>query len=489
LENGDKSGLTRIVLDLINVLVAVMEEKDAAFKGHAERVASYCVQVARRMGLEKKQIESIYPAALLHDIGLVYIPTEIINRPNALSENEQSLYEKHPMIGEKILSNVGIFSKILPAIRHHHENLDGSGYPYRLRGDEISIEARIMRVVDQFDTLTSPSPGRQIVGIQEALAHLSDGKGTLYDPQVVGVFSNLVQSTFSREQATEQGSSTIKKVLDKIVAKFKRGEVQLPVLPAIVHKIKEALDSQFSSADDISKVLELDAVVSIRIISVANSIAYRGREKILTVRQAVPRLGTRETQSIVLAIVNKNLYETKESQFRVLMEQLWKHALATAYCARRVAERLSLSDLEKFFTLGLIHDIGKIPILQAITKLKNEGDPSLQDMDFTVITGILKDAHARFGGALLAGWDFDKGAIHIVQAHEDPTLDEQSEKVLMVVHLANLMTRKIGLSQYNEEDLVLGELSVAKLLGLSDEDLNTIAEDVRKTVHESSSNF
>lgn len=489
MENGKSSGLSRIVLDMISVLVAVIEEKDHSFKGHAERVASLSVQVARKMCLDKKDVDTIYPAALLHDIGLVYIPSEIIYRSNNLPESERVLYEKHPLIAEKILSHVGIFSSILPIIRHHHENIDGSGYPSGLKGISIPLEAKIIRVADEFDYLTAPAPGRQVLTIGEALSHLKSNRDTLFDGKVVDVFSGVIRSTFADSPSEEGDKVTIKQVLDKIIAKFKKGSVQLPVLPTIVQKVKEAIEASYSTADSIAKLLELDAVISIRIISVANSIAFRGREKILTVRQAVPRLGTRETQSIVMAIVNKNLYETNDRQLRALMEQMWRHSLACAFCCRKIAEKLGLGDLEKFFTLGLVHDIGKIPILQAITKLKNEGDSSIRDMDISITMGILKDAHSRFGGALLSGWDFDKEFISVVQFHENPALDEHTEKPLVIIHLANMMTRKIGLSLYNEEGLNLGEIESGRLLALDEEVLNSIAEDVRKTVQESASYF
>jgi HD-GYP domain-containing protein (c-di-GMP phosphodiesterase class II) len=94
--NGQSSNVSRIVLDMIRVLVAVMEEKDSSFKGHSERVASYSIQVAHKMGLDRKMVEGLYPAALLHDIGLVFIDQELIARSGSLTESELILYEKHP---------------------------------------------------------------------------------------------------------------------------------------------------------------------------------------------------------------------------------------------------------------------------------------------------------------------------------------------------------------------------------------------------------
>ncbi len=175
----------------------------------------------------------------------------------------------------------------------------------RLKGQAIPLESRIIRVVDEYDDLTAARPGKQSLTIQEALSRINSMKGALYDPKVVDVFTRIIKATYSSVPGDDQGMGTIKQVLDRIITKFKKGEVQLPVLPTIVQKVKQAIDSQYSSADDIAKILELDAVISIRIISVANSIAFRGREKILTVRQAVPRLGTARPRASCVAIVNR----------------------------------------------------------------------------------------------------------------------------------------------------------------------------------------
>jgi putative nucleotidyltransferase with HDIG domain len=241
--------------------------------------------------------------------------------------------------------------------------------------------------------------------------------------------------------------------------------------------------------DTLAKVLEMDPVISVRLITVANSVVYRRAEKILTVRQAVPRLGTKETEGIVLAIVNKNLYETGTPRMRDLMERLWMHSLACSFSAKLIAEKLALGDLDKYFTMGLIHDIGKVPLVQGITRLQSRRDSSFKDIDMPTIVSILQEAHDSLGATLLKGWDFPEELIRIAQLHENPTLSEHTEKPLLVIHMANMLTRKIGYSLFPDEGIELGTLGSAELLGITTPDLETIGKQVLGMVQNTANAF
>ena len=135
----------------------------------------------------------------------------------------------------------------------------------------------------------------------------------------------------------------------EIVQNFKKHDANLPVLPEVVKDIQQVINSPSSVIDQLSAVIEKDGVISVRLISVANSVLYRGTEKILSVKHAIPRLGAKETQSIVATIAGKGLYEVKDEIFRKLMEKLWKHSLASAFAARSLSELKRLGDDEKFY--------------------------------------------------------------------------------------------------------------------------------------------
>ena len=141
------------ITGLVKTLVSVIEERDPFMKGHAERVATNCVLFSRQLGLSKMQINQIYLAGLLHDIGIVYIPLEITQKSGELPEEEMDMVKKHPLISEKILSKHDMLKAILPIIRHHHESFDGSGYPDGLKAEEIPIDGILLH--GAYDVLTA----------------------------------------------------------------------------------------------------------------------------------------------------------------------------------------------------------------------------------------------------------------------------------------------------------------------------------------------
>jgi len=299
----------------------------------------------------------------------------------------------------------------------------------------------------------------------------------------------MIRETFLARQDVTDDEDVVKKIVKKIISKFESGVIGLPVLPTIVQKIRETIAAPNYSIDALAKLLELDAVISVRLIAVANSVVYRGREKVQTVRQAVPRLGTKETDNIVMAIVNRNLYQTDEKELQGLMENLWKHSLATAFCSRLIAEKLRLGEQESYFTMGLIHDLGKVPLLQGISTLRAKGDDSMKTLDLETIAGILKDAHETLGAGLLKKWEFDSQIVRVAQMHETPALNDKTDKSILVVHLANILTRTIELSSYSGEGMDLNAIESARLLGLGPEVLTEIARQTKELVDASANMF
>ncbi|MDP6178580.1 MAG: HDOD domain-containing protein [Desulfatiglandales bacterium] len=149
--------------------------------------------------------------------------------------------------------------------------------------------------------------------------------------------------------------------------------------------------------DSPRKIIERGTVISVRLISVANSPVYRRTEKIYSVGQAIPRLGFKEIRNIITAITNKSLYETKNKKFRMLMEKLWMHSLVCAYASRLIAKKLRLVDEEQFFLMGLIHDIGKPPLL----KFLSESISRNESLTMKDIMASVQKIHTTFGKDIL----------------------------------------------------------------------------------------
>ncbi|OGP55495.1 MAG: hypothetical protein A2Y65_12265 [Deltaproteobacteria bacterium RBG_13_52_11] len=175
----------------IIAIAAVTEIRDPFTAGHQKRVTKLACAIAEEMGLPKGKNERLRLAAIVHDIGKIHIPTEILIKPTQLSEPEFTIIEAHPQIGHDILYGITFSRPIAKIVLQHHELLDGSGYPQGLSGDEIVVEARILAVADVVEAMLSNRPYRPAHGIEGALEEILHNKGALYDSEVVDACSRV----------------------------------------------------------------------------------------------------------------------------------------------------------------------------------------------------------------------------------------------------------------------------------------------------------
>ncbi|MGE0705817.1 MAG: HD domain-containing phosphohydrolase, partial [Vicinamibacterales bacterium] len=186
------SNLNKLYLSTIETLAMAIDAKDQITHGHIRRVQSYAVGLAKKVGVsDEKLIKAIEAAALLHDMGKLAVPEYILNKPGKLTAAEFEKMKLHAGVGADILSAIDFPYPVVPIVRHHHENWDGTGYPTGIKGTDIPIGARILSVVDCFDALTSDRPYRPKLSDEDALQILSQRRGTMYDPLIVDTFMRV----------------------------------------------------------------------------------------------------------------------------------------------------------------------------------------------------------------------------------------------------------------------------------------------------------
>jgi len=171
----------------IHALAAMAEWRDPYTAGHQHRVAGLAIAIAKDMNFTEEQIKKIHISAIIHDIGKINVPSEILSKPGRLSEFEFEIIKTHPQVGYDILKGIKFPWPIARIVLQHHERLDGSGYPQGLSGEEICLEARILGVADVVEAMSSHRPYRPAIGIDRALEEISRNKGILYDPNMVDV--------------------------------------------------------------------------------------------------------------------------------------------------------------------------------------------------------------------------------------------------------------------------------------------------------------
>jgi PAS domain S-box-containing protein/putative nucleotidyltransferase with HDIG domain len=177
--------LQKAMKSTIQAIALILEKRDPYTAGHQKRVTKLACAIAEEISIFPDKIEGLYIAGIIHDIGKINVPTEILSKPGKLSEIELSLIQTHPQVGSDILKEMELPGEISSIVLQHHERMDGSGYPFGLSGEAILLEARILAVADVVEAMASHRPYRPALGLDKAWEEITKNKGKLYDPEVV----------------------------------------------------------------------------------------------------------------------------------------------------------------------------------------------------------------------------------------------------------------------------------------------------------------
>lgn len=192
------AGLNRQLNKLESVVVTLaraVEDRDHSSAGLSEKVAHWAMQLGTAMALPYQQLTLLYKAALLHDVGTVSVPVDILSKQGRLDPGEFSQVKRHPIVGEEILAALPSAEEVLPAVRHHHERVDGAGYPDGLGGEEIPLFARIIAIADAYVAMSNDRPYRPRRPHEEVIRILRQGEGKQWDAALVERFVRLVEES------------------------------------------------------------------------------------------------------------------------------------------------------------------------------------------------------------------------------------------------------------------------------------------------------
>lgn len=313
------------------------------------------------------------------------------------------------------------------------------------------------------------------------------------------------------EKNDEQGMSHSAGVAE-IIKRFYSGKIILPVFPSIIKEVEALVADKDSSVDDLTKIVEKDLVISGKLITIANSSLYKGLEDVSSLNGALVRLGLKHTLGVCSALATKNLFDSKNKALKTEMDRLWVHSFAVATLARRLAEEKRLDNLETIFLMGLLHDIGKMLLMKAYVDMNPDVCVSDENLQLAI-----HEIHTTFGGVLLKKMHFSKQMIKIAEIHHWDHFEENTDKELLVVSLADSMVKILGFSffsrkdenntpEFEEGDLALetddefkldrdkvmeelSGLSALKVLGLDTEKVFSIIEQIHPKIKETSRTF
>jgi putative two-component system response regulator len=192
-------------------LARSIEGKDPYTQGHCERLADYSARLGEHMGLPLEEIKALRRAGIVHDIGKVAVPDSILLKPSRLTRSEQMILRLHPVVGERICASLKSFQLVLPIIRHHHEKMDGSGYPDGLKGEQIPLTARVLQIVDVYDALTTQRPYKPALSAAAAVSLMkNEVKKGWWDPRVWAAFEELIKADKGEPQAKAQAATALR---------------------------------------------------------------------------------------------------------------------------------------------------------------------------------------------------------------------------------------------------------------------------------------
>ncbi len=176
----------------ISDFIRTADTCDSSREKHQNRVTDLCCAIGENIGLDKEDMTGLRVSSLLHDLGLMYVPEEVLGKPSALTDEESALIKEHPQTAYQFISHVDFPWPVPTIVLQHHEHFDGSGYPNGLAGDQIRIEAKIICVADTIEAITSKRPHRPAATLTKAVTELGEKSGSFYDPDVVNAFQELV---------------------------------------------------------------------------------------------------------------------------------------------------------------------------------------------------------------------------------------------------------------------------------------------------------
>lgn len=206
LANSTKE-LEHVLIQTLDVAGYAVEKRDPYTAGHQTRVAELAGAIAKEMKLTKQQTEGVILGAFVHDIGKIYVPAEILSRPGKLSELEMEYIKTHPQAGYDLVKNITYPWPIAQIILQHHERINGSGYPFGLKGDDILLEAKIVSVADVVEAMMTHRPYRPAHKLSDALKEIKKYKGILYDAKVVNACLRLFMNNKFKLRKSDQSTN------------------------------------------------------------------------------------------------------------------------------------------------------------------------------------------------------------------------------------------------------------------------------------------
>lgn len=269
-------------------------------------------------------------------------------------------------------------------------------------------------------------------------------------------------------------------IIDSIIAKLKKGDIAFPVLPEMAFKAVEVINSQEASTQDVADLIKLEAGLTSKIITVANSSYYQAVKSIQDLQYAIGRIGLRDSANLILMHSTHGLFNTENPLFEKRQRTLWEHSLATACSARLIGKQVKHPLPDRLYTAGMLHDIGKMLLIQVLIELTKMRD----DINEQSIDDALDSLHIEFGTTLLKRWKFPPEFIDVIHNHHNHQQMSTCSLDTQILSYADLMVNPLDMSQHESAEKPEAMERLGKRLHISNEQSEAIRQEVISYVEE-----
>ncbi|HIJ79739.1 MAG: HDOD domain-containing protein [Desulfobulbaceae bacterium] len=319
---------------------------------------------------------------------------------------------------------------------------------------------------------------KTILQLRNRVDELEVKAGIKSKPDSTTTLTQKVASVSSKD-ITQPSSKNY--LIQEIISRFKRGDINLPPVPAVINQFNEVI-RKGASIPKLAETLKNDVGISTKLINVSNSSLYKGVSESKNLEDAINRLGIRETRQFVHAIANRNLYTSTNNAYKKYFERLWQHSLACAYAAQSACEIMKIKLKEDAFTLGLLHDVGILILLEIINELSIK-DKAFKEINSQAMQTSIIQLHGKFGAVLLKRWNFHPIFIDIAMNHEHPNKAKTLTKELLIINLADLIAKEIGQTVGPTEEIDIADSYSAGLLKASKDQIELISTKAKEQIN------
>ena len=429
---------------VVDALAALADLRDGYSAAHGERLVRWALAAGRALGLEEERLAALAAAARLHDIGKVGVPDRILHKPTRLDEAEWAEVRRHAVLGADVLGRVPALRDAAAILRHHHERWDGSGYPDRLAGEDIPLEARIVGACEALGALLADRPYRPAYDRATAVQVLVAAGGTQFDPRVVDavITESIADDPLdaSLPEAARDLEPPPRGALQPGPSRLVRAFERLEALPASV-EARDRLAALVTdertpfSVCDAAAVIEADLALTVGVLRLAN-VDRTPKQMLDGVPGAVEAIGPAGVREVLGRVAAVGVFQ-RIPGWEMTLEQFRLHAVATQRAAEQIARAVGHQGTDMLLVAALLHDAGKLVLATAHVGYPSVVHGTAQRPEDRLLAERreLGVDHAIAGGVMARRWCLPDAVVDIVEHHHDPA----AEGDVAIVRLADML--------------------------------------------------